>query len=98
MSENFAIGALVQVAGVFRNPADNTLMDPSVVAFKFKSPAGVAITYVSGTDAQLVKDSTGKYHVNINADAAGWWYWKFYSTGSGQAAIKGSFKVDADDF
>jgi hypothetical protein len=99
MSNRYAVGALVKVAAVFRNPATNGLLDPTGVQFKFKHPVlGIVTTYVYGTDAQLVRDSQGMYHVTISADAAGHWYWKFTSTGTGQAAQKGYFTVESDDF
>lgn len=99
MPNRYAVGALVKVAAIFRDPATNALMDPNAVQFKFKHPVtGTVTTYVYGTDAQLVKDSVGKYHVKINADAAGHWYYKFSSTGTGQAAQKDYFTVEADDF
>ncbi len=58
-----------------------------------RTPAGVTTTYVYLTDNELVKDSTGKYHVDINANAAGTWYYRFFSTGTGQAAEERQFEV-----
>jgi hypothetical protein len=98
VTNEYAPGALVQVAAVFRNPASGALMDPAAVLFKFKDPAGVVTTYTYGTDSQLVKDSTGKYHVDINASSVGRWYYKFYSTGSGQAAFENHFSVKSTNF
>ena len=95
----YALGALVQVAAVFRNPASGALMDPAAVFFKFKDPtSGVVTIYTYGVDSQLVKDSTGKYHVDVNASSVGRWYYKFYSTGSGQAAYENHFSVKSSNF
>ncbi len=49
---------------------------------------------VYGTDAELVKSATGVYHVDVDADEAGIWRYRFESgSGVGQAATEGHFKV-----
>ncbi len=74
------------------------LLDPTAVTFKVKNPAGVETVYVYGTDVQLIRDSTGKYHVDINANAVGTWFYRFESTGTGQAAQEGAFRVQTSNF
>jgi hypothetical protein len=55
------------------------------------------LTY--GVGAELVKDSTGVYHVDIDADEAGKWLYRFYSTGTGQASSSiGEFIVFVSEF
>ncbi len=49
-------------------------------------------------DVELVRDSMGKYHVEINANAAGFWHYRYESTGDGQAAFEGRFAVDRSNF
>ncbi len=92
---HYPIGDLVRCSGAFTNAA-GAAADPSVVRFKFKRPdTGVIVTYVYGTDSQLVKDSVGNYHVDVSGDAAGEWPYRFEATGTGQAAQDGSFFIDA---
>ena len=86
MSE-FQKGNLVKVTGRFKSDA-GALQDPTAVFFAFKNPAGTTTTYTYGTHAQLVKDSTGVYHVILDLDAAGKYTWKFYSTGTGKASAE----------
>lgn len=96
MENHYDAGDLVRVSGAFKDSA-GTAIDPSVVKFKFKRPdTGAVTTYTYGTDSQLVKDSVGNYHVDVSADAAGAWRYRFYSTGTGQAAEQGQFFADAD--
>jgi hypothetical protein len=92
-------GDLVRCRATFRDPEDNdAYVDPAVVKFKFKTPAGATTTYTYGTDVQLVKDSTGKYHVDVDANAAGQWSYRFEATGALQAAQEGVFTVNAGAF
>ena len=86
------LGDLVRVSGEFRN-STNDLADPTAVNLSFRTPAGVTTTYIYSTDAELVKDTTGKYHVDIDANESGVWYYRFFSTGTGQAAEERQFVV-----
>ena len=92
---DFTVGELVRVTGAFTNAA-GAAADPTAVLFKFKNSEGTITAYTYGVDGALVKDSTGNYHVDININQAGTWKWYFYSTGTGQAAEKGSFTVESE--
>lgn len=89
--EVYSKGALVRCSGEFRNNA-GVLIDPGVVRFEFTKPSG-SLAYVYGTDVQLVKDAVGQYHVDLSADQAGVWYYRWESTGIGQAAEDHQFTV-----
>lgn len=89
---DFELGDDVRVATVFKDSA-GTAINPSAVYFKFTTPAGAETIYQYGVDAQLVRDSTGNYHVDIDASMLGVFRWKFYSTGSGKGADAGKFRV-----
>jgi len=90
----YVLGALVRCSAAFTT-AGGTAQDPGTVTFKVKAPDGTVTTYVHGTDAELVKDSTGNYHVDVSAAAAGAWHFRFAGTVSGQAAAEGLFRVDS---
>lgn len=90
-------GDLVRCTGTFTNAA-GTATDPATVNFKMASPSGTVTTYVYLTDAQLVKDSTGVYHVDVDGSVEGTWHFRFYATGSGQAASEGTFIVHKSHF
>lgn len=93
MSANsYDVGDVVRVTGAFTNSA-GTATDPTTVKHKFTTPAGVTTTYTHGTDAQLVKDSTGNYHVDIDVTAKGKWRYRWEGLGSGKSALEGYFEV-----
>ncbi len=89
----YPIGEVVQIATLFAT--DGVAVDPAVVKFSYKPVAlGTATTLTYGTDAALVKDSTGNYHVNLDTTSyGGQWQWRFFSTGTSQSAVAGSFYV-----
>lgn len=87
----YDIGDLVRCTGTFASSGSN--VNPSAVMFKVKTPAGTVTTYTYGTDAALVRDSTGVYHVDVDAATAGDYVYRFWSTGTGQAAAEGQFWV-----
>lgn len=95
---SYHVGDVVTIYGAWTN-AGGTATDAGTVYAHYRDPAGTATTYTYGSDAELVKDSTGVYHVDISAALAGTWYYRFYSTGSGQAAsLVNSFIVFPSDF
>jgi hypothetical protein len=87
-------GDLVRASAAFTNTA-GTATDPAVVKFRFKAPSAATYTeYIYLTDAQLVKASTGNYYVDLDTTGEpGIWKFRFYSTGSGQAAEQKKFKI-----
>lgn len=87
MSNAYDVGDLVRVTGRFTTAA-GALLDPTVVLCQVLTPAGVKTTYTYGVDPQVVKDSPGDgvYHLDISITAQGAWFYRWYSTGTGQAA------------
>ncbi len=90
-------GDLIRCSAAFTD-AGGSAADPDVIIFKFTTPPGVTTTYIYDTDVELVKDSTGNYHVDVDGNAEGTWHYRFHSTGSGQAADESLFQVDPGVF
>jgi len=97
MSTTYDVGDLVRCTGTFTNAA-GTAVDPTAVSFMLRAPSGTETTYTYGVDAELVRDGTGVYHVDVDADEEGAWYYRFESTGTGQAAEESRFYVDQSMF
>lgn len=91
----YDVGDLVKVftADRFKNTETGADIDPDVVSVAIRTPSDVVSVYVYGTDPEVVRDGLGKYYLNVNADEEGTWYYRFWSTGNGQAADEGSFTV-----
>lgn len=89
----YDLGDLVRVSAAFTDVALGGAIDPDVVKLTIKEPDATVTTYVYGTDAELIKDSIGNYHADIDADQSGTWYYRWWSTGSGQAAAEKRFDV-----
>lgn len=93
----FQIGDKPRLEGRFKNSA-GTLVDPGGVTFKVKDPSGNIDTYVYGTNPEVVKQSTGIYYIDNLVDEAGTWHYKYFSTGSAQAAGESDFEVAVSQF
>ncbi len=90
-------GDLVRVSGAFTD-SNSVAIDPDVIKFQQRDPNSDITTFVFSTDAELVRDSLGNYHVDVNANIVGRWWTRFFSTGSGQAAEEREFIVDESRF
>lgn len=73
-------------------------IDPTTVRFRYRRDAGAITTLVYGTDPEVVKDGTGRYHVELDLNAAGTWHYRFEGTGTHQAAAERSLTVRASSF
>lgn len=93
MPNSYEVGTRVRCSMTFySNPDDiTTVADPDTVTFRFKSPLGVVTQYVYPTDIQLVKDSTGVYHVNVTPDVDTEWEYSFKGTGVIAVVKQGRF-------
>ena len=77
---------------------DGVATNPTATLFKFKTPAGTETTYTHGVDVELVRDSTGQFHVDFALDTAGVWHVRWVGTGSAAGAEEYSVKVGRSAF
>lgn len=94
MSTNvYQVGDKVRLSAAFTD-IDGNAQDPGGVEFKIRAPDSTVTTYTYGADVELVKDSTGNYHVDWLITAAGRYRWRMAGVTSGQAADERSFRVE----
>lgn len=82
----------------FTDKSTDTATDPDVVRFRVRKPDGTVTSYVYGTDAEVVRDGTGDYHMLVRPAAGeqGTWRWRIEaetSTGVAMAAEEALFDV-----
>ena len=94
---SYDVGALVRCSAAFTNIA-GAAIDPAAVKFKYRTPAGSITTLIYGTDAALVKDSVGNYHVDVSPTTHGDWLYRFEATGTGQSAEESLFFIKDSAF
>lgn len=63
MTDSYDIGDSRRFNVAFTD-VNNVAADPTNVTFKIVEPDGIETIYDYGTDAELVKDSVGNYHVD----------------------------------
>ena len=91
-------GSLLKVQGTYKDSA-GTVLDPTVVKLSVKDPSGnvLSSTYGSGTGSSgylIEKTSVGIYTAEVDLDESGTWYYRWWSTGTGQASEELSFIVE----
>lgn len=79
---------------------DDLDVDPSgSITFYLMSPRGEVTSYVYDVDAEIVKESTGDYWIDIQFTEPGRWYYKWQTTGLTTAQVEeGSVLVSASPF
>lgn len=88
----YDIGDLVRIQSTFKN-VDGTVVDPTTITFKLKTPDGTVTTYVYGSNAEVVKEGTGIYHVDWSCTQAGQHIYLYVGTGTVQTAEDATFMV-----
>lgn len=87
----YTLGTQVRLSATFT--VSGTATDPTAVTFKIREPDATVTTYVYGTDAELVKSSTGVYYVDYTTAAEGIHAWRMVGTGTVIAAEEQQFTV-----
>lgn len=72
---------------------DGSLVDPTALTFTMREPDGTVTHYVRGTDAELVRDSLGIFHVHWDCELAGFHTWRFEADGVIAVAAEAIFNV-----
>lgn len=93
-----APGQPIRLTTAFTDAVTELPIDPTTLEFDVKKPCGSKTTYTYGTDTELVKDSTGNYHIDVTPDIPGRWFFRWVSTGTGAGATEGFFNVQKSRF
>jgi len=94
---NYDKGDVVRCYGHFTNNLDADI-DPTSVFFSVIDPTQAQTNYQYGVGIQIIKDSVGHYHADVDADLEGYYRYRWYSTGTGKAADDAWFVVDPTPF
>ena len=96
MANAYDLGDMVRCSAAFTE--NGAAVDPTTVTFQVRrQPAGTITTYVSG-DPELVKDSTGNYHVDYEPDHVGDWCYRFAGTTTYVCAAERAFRIRSSCF
>ncbi len=87
------VGNLVKVRATFKDEL-NVKQDPATVTVMVKQPDTTIVTYVYGTDPEVVRESQGVYYIEVDTtDEPGHWYFIWSSSGTYQAVGQTTFEV-----
>jgi hypothetical protein len=82
--KSYDVGDAIRLSAVFYDE-DGAPIDPTVITLKVKDLVPATLTYVYGTDAEVIKDRVGHYHADLTITGSGDGYWWFRWTGTGAA-------------
>jgi hypothetical protein len=97
MPNEYDLGDLVHVTTPtpFKNVETGAALDPDHVYLSVRDPSGNVDIYEYSVDAEVTRVGTGDYESDISTDEEGTWYYRWWSTGDGQAAEENQFEVKA---
>ena len=82
----YFIGDGFRLVGTFT--VGGVATDPTTVVFQLRDPDEIIITYTYGVDAEVVKDSTGVYHLDVVVSKPLTWWYRIVGTGTCIAALE----------
>lgn len=94
----YVVGQGVRSSVSFRAIVTGTLTDPTAVTFKKRAPDGTETTHVYGSDVNVIKDGTGRYHYDFIVTASGNWHTRWKGEGVLDAASEEVVTVEASAF
>ena len=82
------VSDLVRISASFTD-SDGEATDPTAVTFRIKDPSGTVTPHTGDVE----HDGDGEYHLDVEAGAAGEWFYRVEGAGAVQEAGEGSFVV-----
>lgn len=98
MATTYDVGDQTTLSATFTTVSTGAVVDPTTVTLKIKRPGGNETSHVYGTDVNVIKDSTGKYHYVLTLDASGDWYQRWVGTGAVVTAGEKVIRVQKSSF
>lgn len=92
--DNFFEGATARITARFEDE-NHVLADPTTITAEFSNPAGVKTTWVFGADVELVRESVGVYHYDIDLNLPRVWHYRIEGTGTVKAVSQNQLNVVA---
>jgi hypothetical protein len=83
----YDIGDLRALGVTFQNAAGSDA-DPTTITFRLLEPDGTVTVFVYGTDAEVVRDALGQYHVDWTLAQSGRHVARWEGTGAVHASVE----------
>ena len=89
----YDLGDTRRLSAAFNISANSpTATDPTTLTFSMREADGTVTSYVEGTDAELVRDSLGNFHVDWLLAQVGRHRYRWIGTGTAAEADTGEFE------
>jgi hypothetical protein len=89
----YEFGTIVRCRGTFTQNSTGAVFDPSTVKVSVRRPSGKVNTYTYGTHAEVIKEGTGLYYLDVTANTPGRWTYRWFGEGASKAANEEQFDV-----
>ena len=90
----YVVGDKLRISAQFKR--DRILTDPTAITFKYRAPSDQTTrVFVFGTNAELVKESVGRYYFDLAFSEGGVWKIRYESTGAVTSADQKKYRVQA---
>ena len=96
MAYKLDYGDYPRFRATWRLASTKAYVDPDSVVFLAACYNGFSVSYTYGVDPELVRDSTGQYHVDMGVGQEGKWYFRFEgytAAGDPYGAVERVFEV-----
>lgn len=84
IAEVYTLGSQPRFSASFQVAGTDT--DPTTTTFRYLEPDGTENALAYGIDAEVIRDATGRFHVDIRLEKSGVYYVRWVGTGSAAAA------------
>ena len=91
--QSYVAGTTVTIPLVLEDESTGSPYDPTILKFIYTSPAGVSTTRTYGVDADLIKDASGTYHVDITLTTGGVWGWAWVVDDVAKVVVDGELFI-----
>lgn len=96
-ANQYDVGDRVRVSAVFRD-LTGAVADPTTIVVMYRDPSGNVTTKTYVSDPEVVRDSLGGFHLDIDVDEAGTWTYRVEGAGAVVAAGETTFVAKSTAF
>lgn len=92
----YTLDQVVKLKATFTDTVTDALVDPTAIALRIRTPAGVTTEYTYAL-AQITRESQGVYYKLVTLNQCGKWQYRWISSGTGAGAAEDNMVVNVTE-